>query len=159
MNATYNRSMDYKVYEAVPSYAHSFSPGGHGNVAAREFLYPKATPFNDMARDVRAENEHFWTDLVTGLPLVDRNKGEMFALMHSELSEALEAERKDLMDDHLPHRKGVEVELADLFIRAMDYAGEYDLDLDGAIAEKREYNRKRKDHTREARLGPNGKKW
>lgn len=136
----------------APSFSHSFSPGGHGTGR-------KATPFNDMAREIRADNEHFWTDLVTGEKLTNRNKGEMFALMHSELSEAFEAERKNLNDDHLPNRKGVEVELADLFIRVMDYAGEYGLDLDGAIAEKRAYNKTRKDHTRETRLAPNGKKW
>lgn len=140
------------------TFAHSFTPGGHGTgrTAVRRLI---PTPFNDMAREIRADNEHFWTDLVTGERLKDRNKGEMFALMHSELSEAFEAERKNLNDDHLPHRRGVEVELADLFIRVMDYAGEYGLDLDGAIAEKRAYNRTRKDHTREARLAPNGKKW
>ena len=45
------------------------------------------------------------------------------ALIHSEISEALEADRKDLMDDHLPHRKGIEVELADAMIRILDLAG------------------------------------
>lgn len=153
--------MNTVTHRSTPSFAHSFTPGGHGTgrTTDREFLFPKATPFNDMAREIRADNEHFWTDLKTGEKLTNRNKGEMFALMHSELSEAFEAERKNLNDDHLPHRKGVEVELADLLIRAMDYAGEYGLDLDGAIAEKRAYNKTRKDHTREARLGANGKKW
>jgi NTP pyrophosphatase (non-canonical NTP hydrolase) len=51
------------------------------------------------------------------------------------------------------------VELADVLIRLFDYAGAYNLDLDGAVAEKRAYNATRKDHTREARLAPNGKKW
>jgi len=50
---------------------------------------------------------------------VDRNFGEVVALMHSELSEALEAHRKGLMDDKLPHRSGVEVEFADCIIRIL----------------------------------------
>lgn len=89
----------------------------------------------------------------------ERNKGEMFALMHSELSEAMEAERKDLMDTHLSDRKGVEVELADLLIRVFDYAGRYDLDLEAAVMDKLLYNRERPDHTDEARASEHGKKW
>ena len=46
-------------------------------------------------------------------------------LVNSEIAEATEAERKDLMDDHLPHRKGGEVELADAMIRLLDLAGHY----------------------------------
>lgn len=46
-----------------------------------------------------------------------REKGTLLCLIHSEISEAMEGERKDLMDDHLPHRKMAEVELADAVIR------------------------------------------
>lgn len=69
--------------------------------------------------------------------------GQLIALQHSELSEALEADRKDLMDDKLPHRKGLEVELADAVIRIFDTAGGLDMDLGGAIIEKLEYNTSR----------------
>ena len=116
------------------------------------------SPLNYLAYQCHAENAKWWHDINTGERL-ERNKGEMIALMHSELSEMLEAERKNLMDEKLPHRKGTEVEMADLLIRAFDYAGAYALDLDGAVAEKRAYNRTRQDHTREARLAANGKKW
>lgn len=118
----------------------------------------KDGPLNKLARECHEANQHWWHDPKTGEPLV-RNKGEMIALMHSELSEAMEGERKNLMDDHLPHRRSVEVELADLLIRVFDYAGAYGMDLDGAVAEKRAYNATRADHKPAARLAAGGKKW
>lgn len=78
--------------------------------------------------------------------VIKRNFGEVVALMHSELSEALEADRKDLMDDKLPHRKGVEVEFADCIIRILDTAAELGLDVPSAIIEKNRYNKERADH-------------
>lgn len=113
---------------------------------------------NDYAKICHEANQKWWHDPRTGEPIT-RNKGEMIALMHSELSEMMEGERKDLMDDHLPHRKMAEVELADLLIRAFDYAGGFGYDLQGAFAEKMAYNRTRVDHSDEARLTEHGKKW
>lgn len=98
------------------------------------------------------------TNLETG-ELLDRNKGEMLCLIHSEISEAMEGERKGLMDDHLPHRSMPEVELADAVIRIMDYAGRFNYDLGGAIMEKLEYNSKRADHKIENRKKATGKKF
>lgn len=80
-------------------------------------------------------------------------------LIVSELAEAMEADRKDLMDSHLPHRKGIEVELADAVIRICDLAGAYDLDLGGATEEKFLYNQSRQDHKLENRQKENGKKY
>ena len=113
---------------------------------------------NDLARDCHADNQHWWHDPATGARL-DRNKGELLALVHSEVSECLEGERKDLMDTHLPHRKMAEVELADILIRVFDYAGAFGYDLDGSVAEKRAFNKQRPDHKAEARLRADGKKW
>lgn len=100
----------------------------------------------------------WWNDPQTG-ELIDRNPGELIALMHSELSECLEAERKGLMDDKLPHRTGVEVELADCIIRILDFAGHRQMDIGGAIAEKMAYNAKRADHKPENRIAEGGKKF
>jgi NTP pyrophosphatase (non-canonical NTP hydrolase) len=86
---------------------------------------------NKLAAECHATNQHWWHDPATGERL-DRNRGELFMLMVSEIAEAMEGERKDLMDDKLPHRKMAEVELADTMIRIMDYAGAVDLDLDAA---------------------------
>jgi hypothetical protein len=89
---------------------------------------------------------------------ISRNFGEVVALMHSELSEALEADRKALMDDKLPHRDGREVEFADCIIRILDTAEAHGLDVAGAIVEKNRFNRKRADHKLEARAA-GGKKY
>lgn len=53
----------------------------------------------------------------------NRSFGQHIALVHSEVSEALEADRKDLNDDKLPEYKGVHVELADVVIRILDWNG------------------------------------
>ena len=44
-------------------------------------------------------------------------------LFHSELSEALEGDRKNLKDDHLPQYDMYWVELADFVIRCLDWLG------------------------------------
>lgn len=88
----------------------------------------------------------WWTDGKGESLIGRRNRIELLALMHSEISEALVGELKNRMDDHLPHRKAVEVELADAIIRICDYAGGFGLDLAGAIVEKVAYNRTRADH-------------
>ena len=82
---------------------------------------------------------------------------QKLALCHSELSEGLEGDRKGLMDDKLPHRKMIEVELADAVIRAADLAGALGLDLGGAIAEKLAFNANRPDHKPENRAAAGGK--
>lgn len=105
-----------------------------------------------------ANNAGWYKDPKTGKP-IQRNVGEVIALMHSELSEALEAYRKDLMDDKLPNRSGLEVELADCCIRIFDTARAMKLDLAGAIIEKNRFNRTRKDHKLSERKKAGGKKF
>lgn len=97
-----------------------------------------------------ASDAGWYHDPATGKPIT-RNFGEVVALMHSELSEALEADRKQLMDDKLPHRSGIEVEFADCVIRIFDTAKALGLDLAGAIIEKNRFNRNRADHSLAAR--------
>lgn len=85
------------------------------------------TNFNDLSREIHAENAKWWIDLETGLPK-QRNKGELICLMHSELSEAFEG--FDEFDDHLPAQRMFDVELADVLIRIHDYAGGFGYDLE-----------------------------
>lgn len=105
-----------------------------------------------------AQAAGWWTDLETGLPK-ERNKGELLMLAVSELAEAMEGVRKNLMDDKLPHRPMVECELADVVIRVFDMGGAWGLDLAGAIAEKMAFNAQREDHKIENRRGEHGKKF
>lgn len=64
------------------------------------------------------------------------NAGEKYALMHSELSEGMEANRKDLASDKIEGFSGEEEELADTIIRILDYAYENDLRLGDALVAK-----------------------
>ena len=101
----------------------------------------------------------WWHDPKTGDPLVDNpmNFAKCLVLITSELAEAMEADRKNLMDDKLPHRHGREVEIADAIIRLFDLCGGYGMDIGGAIVEKLAYNATRADHRIENRIAEGGK--
>lgn len=120
--------------------------------------YDQSKSLNDYVRESHSAAADWWVNPATGEP-IKRNKGELLMLIVSEIAEAMEGERKDLMDEHLPHRRMAEVELADALIRIFDYAGGHGYDLEGAYNEKLAYNAKREDHKAENRLGTNGKKW
>lgn len=113
---------------------------------------------NQLAVRIHQANQKWWVDLETGQPL-NRNKGELLMLVVSEIAEAMEGDRKDLWDDHIPTRKMIEVELADALIRIMDMSAAFGYDLGGALVEKLAYNAARKDHTVEARKQQGGKKY
>lgn len=100
----------------------------------------------------------WWNETATGRRL-ERNTGEMLMLIVSEIAEGMEGDRKSLMDDKLPHREMLEVELADAVIRIFDLAGSRGYDLGAAIAEKIAFNLNRPDHKPAARQAVGGKKY
>ena len=79
----------------------------------------------------------------------DRTFAECIALVHSELSEALEAKRDgDKIDEHCHRFNNAEVELGDAIIRILDLAAHGGMDVPRAMLAKMEYN-----ETREYRHG------
>ncbi len=88
----------------------------------------------------KTAKDNGWWDESQG----EKNKGELIALMHSELSEALEALRLgNPPDNHIPEFSGLEAEFADVVIRIMDVAERYGFRVSEAIVAKQEYNKTR----------------
>jgi len=115
---------------------------------------------NDLAARVHAGNRRAgWWYMEPEHPMSKFEVGTKLALIHSEVSEALEGFRTDAMDEKLPHRKEVEVELGDTVIRILDLAGFLGLDLGGAMREKEQYNAQRSDHKPSVRASAGGKKF
>lgn len=116
-----------------------------------------AAGINQLSTMCHTDNMQWWLDKDGNKK--DRNVGELLCLIHSEISEAMEGARKNLMDDKLPHRSMFEVELADALIRIFDLAAAHKLDLGGALMEKRLFNAQRADHKLEHRMAEGGKKF
>ncbi len=84
---------------------------------------------NELAYEIRVNNEtngFVWDS--------ERDVPTLLALIHSEVSEALEAYRDE---------KPLDEELADVIIRVMDLSDRMKLNMDKAVSEKIEKNKTR----------------
>lgn len=109
---------------------HTMLTGRDPRLSAEGVLKPYpgfAAAFDELCIVMHARNVEagWWTNTKTGalMQIGERDRGELLCLCHSEVAEAMEAVRKKLMDDKIPTRRGVEVELGDVLIRAFDYLG------------------------------------
>lgn len=108
---------------------------------------------NELAKEAhQIAVEHGWWDQ-------EPTFGDLVALMHSELSEALEEYRagrpmvyfmdvngfvvSDMSERRGEKTEGIAGELADCIIRILDWAGHEGVDLDAILREKMAYNRTR----------------
>ena len=116
----------------------------------------EASWLNTMCETIHSKQKATgWWDAADS-PLVVPTK---LALIVSECTEALEGHRRDAMDDKLTHRKALDTELADVFIRLCDLAGFLKVPLGTIVAEKEAYNASRADHKPENRKAVGGKRY
>lgn len=90
------------------------------------------------------QDECYQNALDHGFHNDSRSEAEEIALMHSELSEALEGLRHgNPSDDHIPNFTCAEAEYADTIIRILDTCKARNHNLIGALFAKMNYNRSR----------------
>ena len=134
-------------------YKHNSEVGWWDDLDLKRGLIDRVLKNDNLSEDTKSE---VLDSINTSINLIITQK---LALIHSEISEALEGLRKDLKDDHLPEYDMFAVELADAILRILDLAGAFDIPIGSIVMKKLEYNTKRVDHTREHRSGTNGKKF
>ena len=99
----------------------------------------KRPTINHIAKEIHTNAiEHGWWE-------EERSLGEIVALCHSELSEALEAYRNGepmmWMNEDKPD--GIAIEMIDCMIRILDYLAKENIDIDRLLMMKHEYNKTR----------------
>lgn len=118
----------------------------------------------DLAGGVNIELSYVVREL-TRWPMrhdpLDAHMGNIGALMvvAVRLSMAMEGHRRGGQHHHYKHIPALDVELGRSVQAILSVAMRFGLDVPGAMIEKLQYNASRADHSREARLAANGKKY